>query len=128
MGHRFGKHFSLAEANALLPVLAKIFEQIQTLRAEAESRRTELAEVLDAARANGGGKKADYHFLQNQRIQRLLDQIDKMGVLVKDLDRGLVDFPHLRDGREVFLCWMVGEKEIGFWHDLESGFAGRQTL
>ena len=128
MANRFKKHFSLEEANALLPSLAKVFEEIQTIQEELEARSGERTEVLDSAKSNGGGSKADYHFIQNQKIRRLLEEIEKMGVLVKDLDRGLVDFPHLRGGREVFLCWMIGEKEIGFWHDLESGFAGRQPL
>ena len=128
MANQFKKHFSLEEASELLPSLAKIFEEVQTIQGELEARGSELAEVLDSAKSNGGGKKADYHFAQNQKIQRLLGQIEKKGVLVKDLDRGLVDFPHLRGGREVFLCWMVGEKKIDFWHDLEAGFAGRQAL
>jgi len=128
MANQFKKHFSLEEASELLPSLAKIFEEVQTIQEELEARGSELAEVLDSAKSNGGGKKADYHFAQNQKIQRLLGQIEKKGVLVKDLDRGLVDFPHLRGGREVFLCWMIGEKAIGYWHDIEAGFAGRQPL
>jgi hypothetical protein len=128
MANQFKKHFSLEEASALLPTLAKIFEEVQTIQEELEGRHAELAEVLDSAKSNGGGEKADYHFAQNQKIQRLLDRVEKKGVVVKDLDRGLVDFPHLRGGREVFLCWMIGEKKINFWHDLESGFAGRQPL
>lgn len=111
-----------------MPSLAKIFEEIQTIQEELETHAAERAEVLDSAKTNGGGSKADYHFAQNQKIQRLLDQVEEKGVLVKDLERGLVDFPHLREGREVFLCWMIGEKQIGYWHDLESGFAGRQPL
>ncbi|MCI0406346.1 MAG: DUF2203 domain-containing protein [candidate division Zixibacteria bacterium] len=128
MANQFKKHFSLEEASELLPTLAKIFEEVQTIQEELEARGAERAEVLDSAKSNGGGKKADYHFAQNQKIQRLLDQVEKKGVLVKDLERGLVDFPHLLGGREVFLCWMLGEKKIEFWHDLESGFAGRQPL
>ena len=128
MANQFKKHFSLEEASGLLPSLAKIFEEVQTIQEELEARGAELAEVLDSAKSNGGGKKADYHFIQNQKIQRLVDQVEKKGVVVKDLDRGLVDFPHLRGGREVFLCWMLGEKKIDFWHDLEVGFAGRQPL
>lgn len=128
MPHQFKKHFSLEAANALLPKLTAIFEEIETVKEELDARGSELAEVLDAAKTNGGGQKADYHFSKNQKIHRLMDRIEKMGVLVKDLDRGLVDFPHLRGSREIFLCWMAGEKEIGYWHDLDSGFAGRQPL
>ncbi len=111
-----------------MPKLAAIFEEIQTVKEDLDERRAELTEVLDSAKTNGGGQKAAYHFSKNQKIHRLLDRIEKMGVLVKDLDRGLVDFPHLRGSREIFLCWMAGEKEISYWHDLDSGFAGRQQL
>ncbi|MCI0331319.1 MAG: DUF2203 domain-containing protein [candidate division Zixibacteria bacterium] len=128
MKNQFKKHFSLEEAGKLLPSLAKIFEEINTIQGELNARGAEVAEVQDSAKTNGGGSKADYHFAQNLKIQRLLGRVEKMGVLVKDLDRGLVDFPHLRGGREVFLCWMVGEKKIDFWHDLGAGFAGREPL
>ena len=128
MPRQFKKHFSLEEAGALLPTLAAIFEEINTIKQELDIRGAERAEVLEAAKTNGGGSKADYHFVLNRKIHRLLERIEKKGVLVKDLDRGLVDFPHLRGNREIFLCWMVGEKEIGYWHDLDSGFAGRQPL
>lgn len=128
MANQFKKHFTLAEANGFLPTLAKIFEQVHTIQEELEGREAERKEVLDSAKGNGGGKKADYHFAQNQKIQRLLDQVEEKGIFVKDVERGLVDFPHLLSGREVFLCWMIGEKEVGYWHDLESGFAGRQPL
>ncbi|HXF49680.1 MAG TPA: DUF2203 domain-containing protein [Verrucomicrobiae bacterium] len=128
MKHQFKKHFTLAEANGLLPILAKIFEQVHTIQDELEERSAERQEVLDSAKGNGGGEKADYHFAQNQKIQKLLDQVEEKGIVVKDVERGLVDFPHLLGGREVFLCWMIGEKEVGYWHDLESGFAGRQPL
>jgi hypothetical protein len=126
--NHFKKHFTLEEAVALLPTLAAIFEEIQTVKEELDARRSELSEVLDSAKTNGGGSKADYHFVQNQKIHRLLERVEKMGVLLKDLDRGLVDFPHLRGSREVFLCWMVGEKKIDYWHDIDSGFSGRQPL
>ncbi len=128
MANQFKKHFSLEEANGFLPSLAKIFEEVQTIQEKLETRGVERAEVLDSAKSNGGGEKADYHFSQNQKIRGLLEQMEKMGVQLKDLKRGLVDFPHLRGGREVFLCWMIGESQIGYWHDLETGFAGRQPL
>jgi len=58
----------------------------------------------------------------------VLDQIGRLGVIVKDADEGLLDFPHLREDREVFLCWKKGEKEVKFWHELNAGYKGRQPL
>lgn len=111
-----------------MPGLARIFEEIQTVQEDLNAHRSEADELLQAAKTNGGGPKAGPHLSGSLKIQKLLEKVEKMGALVKDLDRGLFDFPHLRGSREVFLCWMVGEKKIGFWHDLDSGFAGRQPL
>ena len=61
-------------------------------------------------------------------VASCVDDLHELGVLVKDLDLGLVDFPTLRDGEEVLLCWRVGEDEIRYWHGLEEGFAGRKEL
>jgi hypothetical protein len=61
-------------------------------------------------------------------LQRTLGELQAMEVVLRDLERGLVDFPTLRDGREVYLCWEAGESEIGFWHDIDAGYGGRQPL
>ena len=65
---------------------------------------------------------------EGQAVARCVQELEKLGVQVKDLDRGLVDFPALRDGEEVLLCWQVGEDKVAFWHGLEEGFAGRKPL
>ena len=65
---------------------------------------------------------------EGREVARCVEQLEGLGVLVKDLDRGLVDFPALRDGEEVLLCWEVGEDEVAFWHGLDEGFAGRKPL
>ncbi len=61
-------------------------------------------------------------------MRRILGALEEAGIVIKDIDRGLIDFPALMDDREVFLCWELGEDEVGYWHDLESGFGGRQPL
>jgi hypothetical protein len=61
-------------------------------------------------------------------LHELLEDLEKRSIIVRDLERGLVDFPALRDGREVFLCWEEGEPDIAYWHDLDAGYAGRQPL
>ena len=121
------RHFSVAEANALLPRLEEVLAELR----EARDRLTDadLHEKLgEAAPSNGGGspgRQIGEAFLE---VRGTLAGLAQLGLVVRDLDRGLVDFPAIRDGREVYLCWRVGEAEVGFWHGLEEGFAGRQPL
>jgi len=128
VAYQFKKHFSLEEAATLLPTMAKIFEEIHTINQELDSHRSEADQLKQSAKTNGGGPSSNIHLSGTLRIQTLLEKVEKMGAFVKDLDRGLIDFPHLRGNQEVFLCWMVGEKKIDYWHDIESGFTGRQPL
>jgi hypothetical protein len=120
-------HFTAEEANALLP---RIEPMLLALR-EARDRLTdsELHEVLSEASAtNGGGRpgrEVGEAFLE---VRRLLSELQGIGLVLRDLDRGLVDFPAMVDGREAYLCWELGEDEIGYWHDLESGYGGRRPL
>jgi hypothetical protein len=99
---------------------------------EAATRRAELSRLVAG---NGGGVDADdFASLDEEatraaaEIARLVSRIQGLGILVKDLDRGLVDFPAMRGDEEVLLCWELGEDEVGFWHGLEEGFAGRKPL
>ena len=98
---------------------------------EARDRLTdaEAHELLaDAAPGNGGGapgREVGEAFLE---VRELLGEIQELGIVVRDIDRGLIDFPAILDGREVYLCWELDEDAIGFWHDLESGYGGRQPL
>jgi hypothetical protein len=121
------RHFTAEEANALLP---RIEPMVVALR-DARDRLTdgELHEVLtEAAPANGGGgpgRQVGEAFLE---VRSLLGDLQQLGLVLRDLDRGLVDFPAIVEGREVYLCWELGEDRIAFWHDLESGYGGRQPL
>ena len=121
------RHFTVEEANALLEGLDTVLEELR----DARDRLTdaERHEVLaGAAPQNGGGesgREVGEAFLD---VRRMLLGLEQAGVVVRDIDRGLVDFPSIRDGREVYLCWQRGEEEVAFWHDLESGFRGREQL
>ena len=84
--------------------------------------------VLKAAGTNGGGKEASGYVSDLTRLNVLLQDFNRRGVIIKDVDRGLVDFPHWRDEREVFLCWRLGEERVAFWHGPESGFGGRRPI
>ena len=120
-------HFTRDEANALLP---RVEPMLRKLR-DARDRLTdaEAHELLaDAAPANGGGeagRQVGDAFLE---VRDLLAEIQELGLVIRDIDRGLIDFPAIVDDAEVYLCWQLDEPEIGFWHDLESGFGGRQPL
>jgi len=125
---QFQKHFTVEEANRLLPELRQLLTAIQGLRQKLVVDVEGAGPVLRALDTNGGGKEIhpylnDVHAL-NGRLQHLL----QLGVQLKDLDRGLVDFPAWRGGEEILLCWHLGEERVAYWHDLESGIAGRQPL
>jgi hypothetical protein len=130
------RYFSPDEANELLPqvrVAAETLVEQRRAMIEATSKRAELAKRIAG---NGGDfdpqeprELEEELEREAEAVARAVASLEELGVQVKDLDRGLVDFPALRSsGEEVLLCWEVGEDEVGFWHGLEEGFAGRKPL
>ena len=127
-------YFTREEAEALLPQISVVLREIQV---KYESV-LQTQEELDALRMQAAGN--GYHLQdrimnlqrelsqQAQTLRKLLDELTGFGCVLKDPERGLIDFLSLRSGREVYLCWYLGEERINFWHDLEAGFAGRQPL
>jgi hypothetical protein len=126
--HKYRKHFSLEQARALLSQLRGIFPQLHRLRRQVHQADEQLGAQTRESGADLGGESVNTLLRDLLQMEAQLQRIQGMGVLIKDLDRGLVDFPHLRDGREVFLCWELGEDDIEFWHELDSGYAGRERL
>jgi hypothetical protein len=124
--------FTVEEANALLPRLIPILEELRARKAALDDARRALAESAPALRENGHGPEAAAMERRIADLARALGDgiraIARLGVEVKDLDHGLIDFPSLREGRIVYLCWRLGEGPIAFWHELDGGFAGRQPL
>lgn len=121
------RHFSREEANALLPQLTALLGQLQ--EAKDELTDTEAHEALsEAAPTNGGGEQGRQVGVAFLEVRRILETVERAGIVLRDIDRGLVDFPALLDGREVYLCWELGEDEVGYWHDLEGGYGGREPL
>ena len=121
------RHFSAEEATELLP---QIDPALRKLR-EARDRLTdaEVHEALaGAAPGNGGGTQGRHVGEAFLEVRRGLAELEELGVVIKDLDRGLIDFPAIRDDREIYLCWQLDEDEIGFWHDIDAGFGGREPL
>lgn len=130
------RYFSVAEVEALIPTLTELMTNVMSANAEASQARERLqAEQQRIALAGGGvldqrAWRADRDRIERvtAEIQRALGEIVELGGAPKDLGLGLVDFLHLRDGREVNLCWKYGEREIRHWHGLDEGYAGRKPL
>ncbi len=121
------RHFTLEEANALLPQLEPLLQQLR--EAKDELTDAEAHELLsDASGGNGGGEPGRQVGVAFLEVRRLLGALEESGIVLRDIDRGLLDFPALDGDREIYLCWELGEDEIAYWHDLTSGFGGRQPL
>ena len=129
------KHFTLDEAGKHVPWLAQLFADLRPLRARAQELEKETTALEQRIGSNGGSTTRDR--LEQQRalldevvgqINVKADAISERGILVKGIEPGLVDFPSLKDGREVYLCWREGEAQIDYWHEVDTGFAGRQPL
>ncbi len=121
------RHFTVEEANALLPRVEPLLRSLRAARDRLTD--TEAHEVLaGAAPANGGGTKGREVGEAFLEARRLIAELEEIGIVIRDLDRGLIDFPAIREDREVYLCWHLDEDEIGFWHDLDAGFGGRRPL
>jgi hypothetical protein len=129
------RYFTLEEANRALEEVRPLAEELVARRralGETAARRAQLAQLVAG---NGSGVDSEELASLDENATReaveiteLVDRIQELGAQVKDLDRGLVDFPARRGDEDVLLCWEVGEDEIAFWHGLEEGFAGRKPL
>lgn len=126
------RRFTVDEANALLPVVIPRLEELRRLAERLTIIQRELAEITPAGARNG---QADRLLaLETEaadiagRAETLLRALLELGVEVKEPLTGLIDFRSLREGREVYLCWRLGEGDIAWWHDLDSGFRGRRPL
>jgi hypothetical protein len=124
------KLFSIEEANALLPTVRGIVVAIQRMHSRVLSYREAAKHAAEGAELGGGGMPGGGKYVALlAELSSLTSQLDVLGVQLKDYTRGLIDFPSLRDGRIVLLCWQLGEGEqLEWWHDVDTGFAGRQPL
>lgn len=127
--------FTREEANALLPKLREFLDELQKAREQLADRHARLAEQHHGGRGNGvarAGTPLDRLHVDIQEAENNVSVaarvIADLGCELKDPDRGMVDFRSLREGRVVYLCWLMHEPEIAFWHELEGGYAGRQPL
>ena len=120
--------FTLDEANSLVPKLLDWVPEIQKLSASMNRDFPDISNAREKAKWNGGSIEGSGYLSVVMKYNHLIRQIESVGCEVKGIREGLVDFPSIREGREVYLCWRMSEKEIRFWHDLHSGFAGRQPI
>jgi len=122
------RYFSVEEANQVVRQIQPLLSKILEIRQRVLERRPELIPLLQKVRGNGGNRQASELVDEFRRLEELVEQIQASGAIVKDINQGLIDFPHWRDGREVYLCWQFGEDEIRYWHEIDAGYAGRQPL
>jgi len=129
------RHFTPEEANALLAEVRPAAEELVGHRRAMTAAAARRAKLVQRIAGNGGDfdpqepRALEEEFEgEGEALAQCIERLERLGVLVKDLDRGLIDFPALHDGEEVLLCWQVGEPEIAYWHGLDEGFAGRKAL
>jgi hypothetical protein len=130
------RYFSPAEVEALIPALTEIMGDVMAAQAEATAARERLHAEQERIAMSGGGMIDPDVWRQGRedlerigrRVQSRLEEIARLGGVVKDLGMGLVDFPHLRGGEVVNLCWKHGERAVEYWHGLDEGFTRRKRL
>ena len=127
MKHRFDKHYTRDEARALLPQVRKWLERLNCLRKDLE--RSDKRMVGLAEQGNDtGGETVNKWIRTLADMQEILAEFQRRRIIIKDPERGMIDFPAIIGGNEVFLCWEQDEEDIEFWHDLETGDGGRERL
>jgi hypothetical protein len=127
MGYRYSKHYTRDEARALLPEVRKWLAELLRLRGELDRFDKRLQSLGGPGSATGGPLVNDWvRTLAATKV--LLMKFYRREIQIKDLDRGLIDFPAIIGGREVFLCWEQDEQDIEFWHELDAGYAGRERI
>jgi hypothetical protein len=122
------KLFTLDEANTFVPQLLDLVPKIQKLSASLNNNFPDIKNARNKAKWNGGSDQGVDYLNAVLKYNDLMRKIEEMGCEVKGIREGLIDFPSLREGREVYLCWRMPEKEILFWHDLNAGFTGRKPI
>jgi len=127
MAHQFKKHYTRSEVRALLPLVRLWLKRMVQLCHELQKAETRL-EKLMAPGVDVGGTAINSWLRTQAELKEVMLEFQRREIQVKDVQRGLLDFPSIVDGKEVFLCWEDGEEDIEFWHELDTGYAGRKKL
>jgi hypothetical protein len=127
-------HYTIAEANARLPELTTLLEELRSNAQQLALVQGRVAAVEQKVKGNGFHNPGEDHAVTGmakqleEAITEAIERLAEWGIELKDLSVGLIDFPALRDGRTVFLCWQLGEPEVAYWHETTTGFAGRRPV
>ena len=127
MAYQFQKHYTRDEARELLPQLRAWLKRLAQLHAELTTAEERLSGLM-APGSDLGGQLVNRRVRTIADMEELMAELRRREIQVKDVERGLVDFPAILGGKEVFLCWEPDEEDIEFWHELDSGYAGRERL
>jgi len=122
------RFFTVQEARQLLPSLKELMGKVMVISHRLEEYREVVQQLADSASSNTGGPEGTAYLDIVISLQSCLTQLQETGCVLRSLQDGLIDFPHLKEGREIYLCWKYGEEDIRFWHEVDEGFAGRTPL
>jgi len=122
------KYYTPKEANEALPKVHPMVEEMMKISEKVRARQPEYWAVMQKTAGNGGNPELSRCLPEFDRLDALLHQIQDMGIEVKDLTIGLIDFVAIYEDREVYLCWKFGEESIQYWHELDGGFQGRKLI
>ena len=122
------RYFTLPEANQALTIIRPLMDEVQQIRQKILEKQPEAWPAIEKSAGNGGNRALSNMVQDFEKFDALIHRLQDTDVLIKDINIGLLDFPALKDEREVYLCWQYGEDDIAFWHEVEAGFAGRQPI
>lgn len=122
------RYFTLEQANDALNTIRPLMDEVQAIRQKILSSQPEAWSAIEKSAGNGGNRQLSKMVQDFEKLDALVHRILETEVLIKDINIGLLDFPALRNGREVYLCWQYGEGDIAFWHEVDAGYAGRQPI
>ena len=121
-------YFTISEARSLLPRVRRLTVEMVLLARQLHAFHPQIRRLAERRGENTGSPEGTRYLTVLLQMQDCVSRIQRLGCVVKGVEDGLVDFPHLKDGREVYLCWKLGEDDMHFWHEMNAGFAGRVPL
>ena len=122
------RYFTLEEATETLETIRPMMEEVVAICQKIIENQPHIWPAIERSAGNGGNPTMSKMVPDFERLESLLHSVQDTGAVIKDIEIALLDFPALRNEQEVYLCWKVGEERIGFWHEIEAGFAGRQPI
>jgi hypothetical protein len=120
--------FTLQEATDALKIIRPLMDEVQAIRQKIIASQPEAWPAIEKSVGNGGNRTLSKMVQDFEKFDALIHRVLETGVQIKDVNLGLLDFSAIKDGREVYLCWQYGEGEIAFWHEVDAGFTGRQSI